>query len=108
VALYLSFAIAAKETKSLGRKDIQPLPAMQLCGTAVLLWFVLFIFIVRLYLLQVLLIAGRGAHLISWLFFINIHSLFSFVIATKETKSLGRKDIQPLPARQLCGTVVLL
>ena len=48
MALYLSFAIAAKETKSLGRKDIQPLPAMQLCGTAVLLWLRLLIFIVRL------------------------------------------------------------
>jgi hypothetical protein len=34
--------------------------------------------------------------------------LFSFVIATKETKSLGRKDIQRLPAMQLCGTYALL
>ena len=56
----LSFVIATKETKSLGRKDIQPLPAVQLCGTAVLLWFVLFIFIVRLQCRQLLLIVAAG------------------------------------------------
>jgi hypothetical protein len=54
------FYLDTKEAKDQGRKDIQPLPAMQLCGTDVLLWFVQLIFIVRLCCRQFLSLGAVG------------------------------------------------
>ena len=107
--LYLSFVIATKETKSPGRKDIQPLPAVQLCGTAVLLWLRLLIFIVRLQYRHCLDLPAVDTFNFMTVF-INSHSLSFFCHCHKRNKK-SRQEGYTAPSCHAalwyyCATVV--